>query len=357
MADYADRIKRLKEKMKEKGIPALLLQKPENTIYLSGFHSSNCSLLFTEKQEYLLTDSRYAEAARDLKWYETLMTSRDTTLYDVIRGMDLSFLGIEEDYATVSHYRKLENCFSGDADRLVRGDGLTEELRAVKDEEELKSIKKAEALGDQCFTHMLSFLQPGMSEKRAAREIERFLLENGAEKLSFDTICVSGPRTSLPHGEPGDRTFEKGDFITMDLGCIIEGYCSDMTRTVALGKASQEQKEIYSIVLSAQMAGCDTIRAGMPCAEADRVVRSVIEDAGYGEFFGHGTGHGVGLEIHECPTLSPSSAEILAPGMVVSIEPGIYLPKKFGVRIEDLAIVTVSGIINTTKSMKELIEL
>lgn len=202
---------------------------------------------------------------------------------------------------------------------------------------------------------MLNYLKPGLTELEAAFELEMFLRKEGAQALSFDTILVSGVRTSLPHGVPSEKKLEKGDFITMDFGCIVDGYCSDMTRTVALGKVSQEQKEVYNIVLEAQKNGCDAIRQGLSCRDADKACRDIITDAGYGEFFGHGTGHGVGLEIHEAPTLNARSDEVLEENMIVTIEPGIYLPKQFGVRIEDLAIVTASGIINLVKSDKELI--
>ncbi len=357
-ADYKKRIERLKLEMKEKEIPALLVQKAENSVYLSGFRSSNCTLIFIEDKNYLLTDSRYIEAAEELSpLYETVLTTKEKSLFTVLKNLNLDRLGFEEEFSTVSFYKELLQCFDEQKERLLRGDGLIEGLRAVKDEQELVSIKKAEALGDLCFSHMLGVLRAGMTERAAALEIELFLRKNGAERLSFDTICASGKRSSLPHGEPTDKCLEKGDFVTLDFGCVVDGYCSDMTRTVALGKASEEQKEIYSIVLAAQTAGCNAVKAGLSCFDADKIVRDVISQAGYAEYFGHGTGHGVGLEIHETPTLSPSSKEILKEGMVVSIEPGIYLPKKFGVRIEDLAIVTVSGIINTTKSMKELIEI
>lgn len=225
----------------------------------------------------------------------------------------------------------------------------------IKNEKEIETISKAAALGDRCFTHILGFIQPGMSEKQVADEIERFLYENGAEGLAFPVIGVSGERSCLPHGEPTDKIIQKGEFLTLDFGAVIDGYCGDMTRTVAIGHATPEMRKIYDIVLEAQLAAIDFIKAGVRCAGADKVARDIITDAGYGEYYPHGLGHGVGTLVHEPPTLNAKSEEVLEKDMVVTIEPGIYIPEKFGVRIEDLAIVTEFGIINKVESQKELI--
>lgn len=353
--DYEQRLKELRQAMHRKSIGALLLSKPENKRWLSGFHSTNYTLLVMPNEAYLFTDFRYVEAAEKLSpWYLLVETDRENPLEQRVASLSVQELFVEEDFLTVSFYRKLTKALSFEP---ARGDGIIEALRSVKDDFELNLLKKAQALGDRCFSHMLSTMHLGMTEQQAAKEIERFFLEHGASGLSFDTIVASGNRSSMPHAEPTDKRFEPGDFVTLDFGCVLDGYCSDMTRTVLFGKADSQQKELYELVLMAQKAGCASIRAGMTGAEADHIVRSVIEDAGYEAFFGHGTGHGIGLEVHESPTINPTSADILLPGMVTSIEPGIYLPKKYGVRIEDLAIVTDSGIINITKSNKELIEL
>lgn len=229
------------------------------------------------------------------------------------------------------------------------------ENKMIKTPDEILKIMKAEAMGDTCFTHILDFMKVGMTELQVAEEIERVLLALGAEGLSFPTICVSGARTEFPHGEPTDKAIEEGDFVTIDMGAIVEGYCGDMTRTVAMGSISQEQQEVYDIVLRSQRAGLNAVKAGVKCFDVDKVCRDMIKEAGYGEYYIHGTGHGVGREVHEPPTLNTKSDEVLAEYMPVTIEPGIYIPEKFGVRIEDLAIVTDFGIINTTKSEKELI--
>jgi Xaa-Pro aminopeptidase len=227
--------------------------------------------------------------------------------------------------------------------------------KMIKTPEQIINIMKASAMGDLCFSHILGYIRVGMSELQIAAEIERVLLALGAEGLSFPTICVSGVNTNLPHGEPSDKLIEEGDFITMDFGGIVNGYCGDMTRTIAIGHASTEQKKVYNIVLAAQLAGIDACKAGATCFDVDKAARDIIEDAGFGEYFIHGTGHGVGTEVHEPPYLNTKSSEVLEEYMPVTIEPGIYIPEKFGVRIEDLAIVTSFGIINTVKSTKELI--
>ncbi|MCI8646684.1 MAG: aminopeptidase P family protein [Firmicutes bacterium] len=227
--------------------------------------------------------------------------------------------------------------------------------KRIKTPDELLKIMKAEAMGDICFTHILDFIKTGMTEIQVAEEIERVLLALGAEGLSFPTICVSGTRTEFPHGEPTDKVIEEGDFVTIDMGAIVDGYCGDMTRTVAMGQITDEQQEVYDIVLRSQKAGLEAVKSGVKCFDVDKVCRDIIAEAGYGQYYIHGTGHGVGTEVHEAPTLNTKSDEVLEEYMPVTIEPGIYIPETFGVRIEDLAIVTDFGIINTTKSEKELI--
>jgi len=225
----------------------------------------------------------------------------------------------------------------------------------VKTPEQLLSIMKAAAIGDMCFSHMLEFLKVGMTEIQAAAEVERVLYSLGTEYLAFPIICVSGVRTNLPHGEPTEKIIESGDFVTLDFGAVIDGYCADMTRTVCMGHVSDFQMEIYRIVLDAQLAALAACKAGVRCFDVDKAARDIIEAAGYGEEFVHGTGHGIGCEVHEMPRVSKQSEETLQENMPITIEPGIYIPDKFGVRIEDLAIVTNFGIINAVKSTKELI--
>lgn len=225
----------------------------------------------------------------------------------------------------------------------------------IKKPEDILSILRAEAMGDICFEHILGYIKAGMTEKQVADEIERTLFSLGAEGLAFETICVSGVNTNQPHGVPSDKIIEEGDLVTMDFGAVYEGFCGDMTRTVGIGWLSEEQKQVYDIVLKAQIAGLEACRAGVTCADADKAARDIIDAAGYGEYFIHTTGHGVGREVHEAPRLAKDSPDTLQTNMAVTIEPGIYIPDKFGARIEDLAIITDFGIINATKSVKDLI--
>ena len=216
---------------------------------------------------------------------------------------------------------------------------------------------KAAAMGDMCFSHIIEFIKPGMTELFVAAEIERALKSLGAEKLAFPIICVSGERSNLPHGEPTDKIIEEGEFVTLDFGAVVDGYCADMTRTVAMGHASDFMRKVYNIVLDAQLAALKMCKAGIRCVDVDKAARDIIDAAGFAGEFCHGTGHGVGREVHEAPYLKKESADVLMENMAVTVEPGIYIPQKFGVRIEDLAIVTKFGIINTVKSTKELIVL
>jgi Xaa-Pro aminopeptidase len=227
----------------------------------------------------------------------------------------------------------------------------------IKSPKALLSIAKAEALGDACFSYILTRIRPGVSEKELAAEIEKFLLAGGSDGLAFPTICVSGVATNEPHGVPSDKLIEKGDLVVMDFGARINGYCGDMTRTVAIDRASDAQRKVYDIVLRAQQAGIAALREGARCDLVDRAAREIIEEAGYGPYYVHGTGHGVGKKVHESPRVNAKSEHILAEDMPVTIEPGIYIPEKFGVRIEDLLIVTKFGAVNLTHSEKKLIVL
>lgn len=229
--------------------------------------------------------------------------------------------------------------------------------RMIKGPKALLAIAKAEALGDACFSYILTRIAPGISEKALAAEIEKFLTDNGSDGLAFPTICVSGVSTNMPHGVPSDKTVETGDLVVLDFGARIDGYCGDMTRTVAVGRASSMQRKVYDIVLRAQEASIAALREGARCDFVDRAARGVIEDAGYGDYYVHGTGHGVGKHVHENPRINAKSTHILLENMPVTVEPGIYIPEKFGIRIEDLLIVTKFGSVNLTKSEKKLIVL
>lgn len=350
-----ERISAFRAAMLSEGIEASIVTKEENKYYLSMFHSTSYELIFDSKNAYLLTDFRYAEAASALAdVYEVIITNSNYSILEFLKDHGVKNVGLEFKNATVDYYSRIEDALPDDAS-IYAMDGIIENIRAVKDDTELSCISAAEKIGDSAFSYILGEIKPGISEKEIAFKLEMKMRELGASGLSFDTIVVSGERTSMPHGEPSGKLIENGDFVTMDFGCVFNGYCSDMTRTVGVGSITDEQRDIYNIVLHAQKATCDAIKAGMKASDADAVARNIISDAGYGKCFGHGLGHGVGLEIHEAPTANPRSSEILKPNMLVTIEPGIYIPKKFGVRIEDLSIVTENGIINLTGSDKELI--
>ncbi|QHI73582.1 M24 family metallopeptidase [Aminipila terrae] len=353
-----DRIKKRGDsavkKFNQYGITALLLTKEADIHYMTGIPGDDCALLITENKRYIITDFRYIEAVSVLKpEFEVVVTKQGYELIDFIREMKLDNIGVQDEHLTLCAYN--EFCTAFPRDKIVPVTGLTESIRLIKDEEEISLIEKAEAIGDQAFEHILGFLKPGVSEKRVALEIEHAMKLNGADGFSFSTICVSGVNSSRPHGIPSDKLLEDGDFLTMDFGCIYNGYCSDMTRTVAIGHANEEMVKVYNTVLEAQIYACEHLKAGMHVKDGDYLARKIIEDAGYGEYFGHGLGHGVGLEIHEDPFLSFRGNHVLEENMIVTIEPGIYLPGKFGVRIEDLAIITADGIDNKTHSSKELI--
>ncbi|HHX13637.1 MAG TPA: aminopeptidase P family protein [Clostridiales bacterium] len=362
-AQPGERLAGLQAKLETAGLNGLLVTKVENQQYLAGYGSADSMLLVTPRAAFIMVDFREIEAAGGLApIFEAVQTSREYTTWQFIDETVVGRLAVEETAFKLADYRELEKALSAAGtekaaagERIVAGDHFLSDLRMIKDEGELLAIRQAQKLTDQCFSYLLDWLKPGLTEKQIALEIELYLLRAGAERLSFDTIAVSGANSSLPHGRPSDRTIEKGDFLTLDFGCVVDGYCSDMTRTLGIGSVSEKQKEIYDLVLKAQLAGLDGLKAGLTGREADALCRSIISAAGYADNFGHGTGHGVGLEIHEAPALNPAEKELLQSGMVVTVEPGIYLPGEFGVRIEDLAIVGESSIINLTKSDKDLI--
>jgi len=348
------RLDAVKAKLSGHDADAFLVTKTENKNYLSMFYSTSFELLITPEDNYIITDFRYAEAASELEpLYKVVVTAPQYSLMDFLAEQRLKSIGLEFKMATIDFYAELDEKMPWMD--IVPFDGLIEDIRVIKDAGELASIAHAEKIGDMAFSYILDEIRPGVSEKEIALKLELKMRELGAEKLSFDTIVVSGVRSSLPHGHPSEKLIETGDFVTMDFGCVYNGYCSDMTRTVAVGKVSAEQRRVYDIVLRAQKAVCDGLTAGLAAKDADAIARDIITAEGFGDCFGHGLGHGVGLEIHEAPTANPRSKEILKENMLVTVEPGIYIPGKFGVRIEDLSVITNSAIINLTESVKELI--
>ncbi len=340
---------------------AALIMSEENICYFTSFHSSNGYLVVTKEKSYFLTDSRYIEAAQNKITAcdeILLLKNMKEDISSLLKKLGITVLHLESERITVSRYTEIAKTMDF-ADTVCDGklDEAIDEIRKVKTQSQVDAIVKAQRISERAFEHIITFISTEKSEKDVALELEYFMLKNGADALSFETIAVSGKNSSLPHGVPSDKKIENGDFITMDYGAVVDFYHSDMTRTVAVGEVSSKQVEVYETVLKSQLAGLEKIKAGVPCSEVDSVSRDIIRNAGYGEYFGHGLGHGVGVEIHELPTLNPSSKEILKAGHIVTVEPGIYLPGEFGVRIEDMALVTDEGCVNITKCEKKLIVL
>ena len=351
-------IRELKDFSKRNGA-SLLIVSEENVKYYTGFSSSNGWLIVDGASATFFTDSRYIEAAQsEIKTVDEVLETKgfDSTIVPFLKKSGVSKLCVEQSRLTLDkleRFRKSLSSFEFDL-----SSSLDDEInfqRSAKSEEEVRLITKAQRIAEKGFDHILTFIRPGLTEKEVRLELDYFMLRNGADDLSFETIAVAGANGSKPHGVPGDYVIKSGDFITLDFGAVCGGYHSDMTRTVAVGAVSDMMAEVYQTVLEAQLEGIRAIRPGAICRDVDKAARDVIEKAGFGEFFGHSFGHGVGVEIHEHPFESSSSEEILRVGNVVTAEPGIYLPGSFGVRIEDMLLVTEDGSRNLTESKKDLI--
>lgn len=356
-ANTSSRLQRLRRKMDESGLHSLLIIHFPNILYLSGFSGSCGYLLITPKGNFLITDFRYVEQANKESPDFTvvqLQCSISKTVNELLTALKVVNMGFEKDYITYSTYLSLHENLSKEIE-LIPYTGLVEELRAIKDEDEMLWIREAVSLTDRAFGHILPFIKPGVYESDIALELEYFMRKEGAQRKSFEFIVASGKRSSLPHGIASTKRLAAGELVTLDIGAVYQGYCADLTRTVALGPVGSREKEIYDIVLRAQETAIHGIKPGMSGAEADRIGRSVIDRAGYGKYFGHGLGHGVGLEVHEAPTLSPKGKELLRPGMVVTVEPGIYIPEWGGVRTEDMIYISEEEALVLTGSPKEFI--
>lgn len=355
------RLEKLLDKLSTMGIDAVIIHGEYNRRYLSGFTGSNAYLYISKKYTKLLTDFRYIEQATgqcpDFEVVDYLKggVTLNDTLNKIVEADGVKTIGFEDSVLTYKAYKAFQDGLDGVELKPI-GD-VVEQIRMIKDSEELEAIKKAASIGDKAFSHILTYIKPGVTEIEVSLELERFMKQNGASKLSFESIVASGTHSSLPHARPTDKEIAVGDFVTLDFGCVYQGYCSDMTRTVVVGKASDQQKEIYNTVLEAQLRSLKALKEGCVGKEVDKVARDIITDKGYGDYFGHGLGHSVGLFIHEEPRLSPKDDSVFRENMVVTVEPGIYVPDFGGVRIEDLVCVTKEGIINFNTSSKELIEL
>ena len=343
--------------LKERKLEAVLICKRENVRYFSGFAGTAGVLAVTAAERKIFVDFRYAEQARQMAPAFQVVRSKANPLdaaVEWLKGTGFRRIGFEEDFQTVAEYNRMTAKI--DAEHWVPIQ--LDVLRAVKTADEIKKITAAAAIADEALTKILPLIRPGATEESLAAALEYEMRIRGSERPAFTTILASGARAALPHGLPSEKKIEAGEFVVIDFGAVYQGYHSDITRTFCVGGASSRQREVYDTVLQAQLAGLAAVKPGAACREVDRVARSVIEAAGFGEYFGHGLGHGVGLVIHEGPRLSPSAGEErLEAGMVVTVEPGIYLPGWGGVRIEDLVVVTEDGCRILSTMDKALMEL
>jgi len=335
---------------------AALVESPVNRRYLTGFVSSYGYLLITSENALFLTDSRYIQAAQAAISACPVEETKPGRLKALCKQHRVKKIWLEGT-ATLERAQQLQAQLPGVYVDL-RGKRLSQllnDLRTCKSPAEVEKITQAQRIAEAAFEHIRTYIKPGLTEREIALELDYCMLRNGAEALSFETIIAAGQNGAKPHAVPGEYKLRRGDFITLDFGAVVDGYHSDMTRTIALGKPNEQQREIYELVLAAQLAALARIKPGVTCKAVDKAARNVIEAAGFGDYFRHSTGHGVGLEIHEEPRLAATSMQVLKPGMVVTVEPGIYLPEQCGLRIEDMVVITETGYENLTKTTKELI--
>ncbi|MBO5286538.1 MAG: aminopeptidase P family protein [Clostridia bacterium] len=351
-----NRINKLRAHFEGLGVDAVYVTSQTNHRYFTKFDNGDGSLLITRKGAYAFEDFRYIEIASELlTGVYTVVEPKGKKcdwLGEILKAEGITRLGIEDHSMSLNAYMLLKS----ELEAELVGIGTTiNSMREVKDEWEIEQIARAQEITDLAFEHILKILSTDITETDVAAELEYFMRKHGAEDKSFETISISAEKTSLPHGVPENKRIKNG-FFTMDFGATFNGYHADMTRTVCIGKADADMKKLYNTVLQAQLAGLEFLKAGVNCKDADKVARDIIYKE-YKGYFGHSLGHSVGLEIHEMPALSPNCDKILVKGNVVTVEPGIYIPKKYGTRIEDLVVISENGIRNLTKSPKELIEI
>lgn len=353
---FEENLKSIIDVLEEKEFDALLLTSPQNRFYATGFNSSDGVALICRDKSVFATDFRYYEdACSKISGFGMVMTSRNHGYYDIINDfcaqLGIKSLGFEDNAVNVAEFSVMKEKLN--AELMPIGDMMTR-LRLVKKPFEIELIENSQRIAEKAFVRLMPSIKAGVSESDLAAELDYLMRTFGAEKCAFDTICVSGENGSLCHGVPGGRIIQPGDFITFDFGAFAGGYCSDMTRTVAVGYVSDEMRKVYDVVLQAQLAALDAAKAGIIGSDLHNIAAKVIGDAGYGEYFGHGLGHSVGIEVHDGPGASPTNPNPLPAGTVVTIEPGIYIAGKFGVRIEDFVVLTEDGCRNLTRTEKEL---
>ena len=351
-----DNIERIKKALSGQKFKAMLITDPANRFFATGFQSSAGALLVTERGAWFYTDSRYIEAAGSAITNANVLQMTDEAPYsEQIHALLLEYgidaVGFEERSVSYSEYLEWRKKLKV---KLIRAHKLLSDLRMIKSADDLNTMKTAQRIAEKSFEEVLHLVNTDITEKELAAELLYRFLKNGADDKSFDIIVVSGVRSSLPHGVPDDVNIGKG-FLTIDFGVRLNGWCSDTTRTVCVGKPDDEMTRVYDTVLEAQEAGIKAVRAGVAGSAVDAQARTVIEDAGFGEYFGHGFGHGIGIEVHEAPRAAKTSEDVLPEGAVISAEPGIYLPHRYGVRIEDALYITGKGCENMTNLTKKLI--
>ncbi|GGE73778.1 M24 family metallopeptidase [Priestia taiwanensis] len=350
-----ERLANLRASFEAHNIDGLLVTNGYNRRYMTGFTGTAGVALVSKEEAVFITDFRYTEqAAKEIANFE-IIKHEGSIVEEVAKQakrMGITQLGFEQSHVTYATFKSYEESIDTN---LVPVSGVIEKLRLIKNPSEIKILKEAAEIADAAFKHILTFIRPGVTEIEVSNELEFFMRKNGATSSSFDIIVASGYRSALPHGVATDKVIEQGDMVTLDFGAYYKGYISDITRTVAIGEPDPKLREIYNTVLEAQLRGMKELKAGMTGREADALTRDVISEKGYGEYFGHSTGHGIGMEVHEGPSLASKSDLVLEPNMVVTVEPGIYIAGLGGVRIEDDTVITEDGNEVLTHSPKELI--
>jgi len=347
------RLTKLRAILPEHDIDAILISQPQNRRYLSGFTGSAGWLVITAERAVMATDFRYYEQVeREAPGFELarIQTRVSDLLPEVLADLGIKRLGFESQHLTVEQLSTFNK--AADGVEWLPLENTVEKIRAVKDQDEIDALRRSAALNDDAFAHLLEVIEPGMTEREAAWEIEAYMRSHGASKVAFDLIVAAGPNGARPHARPGDQAIQPGTPVVIDIGCVLDDYCSDMTRTFCLGEPSSRYLEVWNLVLQAQEAAEAVIRAGTSGVETDAAARDLIVEAGFGDYFGHGLGHGVGLAVHEGPRASRLSEDTFEAGMSLTVEPGIYLPGEFGVRLEDLVIIGKDGIEILTNTPK-----